>query len=316
MDREFETYLDCVTINGEPKWYTDPPFDIIREVASADDDILLTVFKKLNFKLVEEESSALIALIRDFANDHDTKAFDRLPKALQSRIKNLHEKMSKNSKEPIAIEVLAHMMLAQLIQNISMDAMMAKIEREQTAMAKEQYEKSDAIFNDIFTQQDELEAETPGVGKNIEAVKKAFAAASNFNHQLAYLKNDIPHTIKRYHQHYNGETQRFNIRCAESNFALIGIKDYMPNLIKANLPTSGHYTTDEIKAFIVLFIRSLDSIDLNELYGAAYTHRLLDCIYRTKFTPNTASSIVFDNIAKVIDEYRKIIEAAKKKKGR
>ena len=316
-ERVFETYLDSVTFDGKTKWFTEPPFNMLREIAEASDEIFKMVFKKFNLKTTDAEDANLISLIRDYAADHSIKAFDRLPSRLQSRIRILHEKMNKNSKQSTEIEVLAHMMLEQMINDFAMDIVFAKIEQEQTTMAKEQYEKSDAIFDEIFSKKDELEEETPGVKANIEAVKDAFNAASNCKHQMEYMMHDIPHTVKRYHQHYNSDTNEFNKRCSESKFSLMGVKDYLLPLIKSNLPYDGHYTTDEVKAFIVLTIRSIIDMDFNDLKSAAYIHRLFDRIYHVKFESGDRPIPTFDDIAEVIDRYRKIVSETsntKKKK--
>lgn len=316
MENEFYTYLDNVTIDGETKWYTEPPFDVYKEVAGASDEIISSVFKKINFKMTDEEAKSLIGIIRQYAKNKEINPFDKLPSKVQSRIKSLQSKLNKNSKDGTSIDTIAKMMLEQIINDISMDVIFAKLEQEQSAMAKEQYERSDAIFNDIFNQKDELEAETPGVKKNIEAVKNAFIAASTFDAQITYLQNDIPHSVKRYHQHYNSEVSEFNKKCSESKFSLIGIKDYLLDTIKNNLPTQKKYTTDEIKAFIVLVIRTLQDLDFDDLEAAAYIHRLLDRIYRQKYV-STNDAATFDDISKVIDQYRNIIQLTsntKKKK--
>ena len=98
-ERIFETYLDSVTFDGKTKWFTEPPFDMLREIAEASDEIFKMVFKKFNLKTTDAEDANLISLIKDYAVDHSVKAFDRLPSRLQSRIRILHEKMNKNSKQ-------------------------------------------------------------------------------------------------------------------------------------------------------------------------------------------------------------------------
>ena len=317
MENEFHTYLDNITIDGETKWFTTPPFDVIKEVAEASDEIFSMVFKKFSFKMTSEECTNLISLIRDYSKDKQTPALDRLPTVLKTRVKKMHEQMTKKKSAnwDISLEGMAHMMLLQIINDISIDVVFAKLEQDQATMAKEQYQKTEEIFADIFKKRADLEAETPGVGQSIDLVKEAFDQADNFDLQFQHLISDIPHNVKRYHSHYNGDTVEFNNRCAQSKFALVGVKDGLIDLIKFYLPKEKRYTTDELKAFIVLIIRSVQSMDLNDLKSAAYIHRLLDLIYRYRYVSmDERGQKTFADIEKIIDRYRTIVNQNDKKK--
>ena len=319
MENEFNAYLDNLTVGEETTWFTTPPFDVIKEVSEASDEILSRAYKKLIFKLSAEECTALTSAIRKYAKDRETDVYDKLPGSIRTYIKVMHEKMvrSKDGKG-MSMAALSRMMLEQLINDISIDVVFAKLEQDQFTMAKEQYETTEQIFADIFNKRADLEAETPGVGDAIDSVKDAFAEADNFEAQFQYLIGDSPHNVKRYHRYYNSEMVEFNKRCSQSKFALVGVKDYLQQMIKTALPKP--CTTDEAKAFIVLLIRSLQSRDLNHLGDSAYVHRLFDLMYRYRYLDmDDRGKQTFADIARVIDRYRIIVGESfrgKKKKGR
>ena len=75
------------------------------------------------------------------------------------------------------------------------------------------------------------------------------------------------------------------------------------DIIKLRLPT---YSSDDIKAFIVLLARHAMDLDFTEVKNIAYVYRLVDSIYKYKFITaayeDEHSKAVMDRVSHIMDE--------------
>jgi len=284
-------------------------FDPLKEIATTPREILAPLYRKFGFaKMTDEEADQMSQLIVDYYNNKSIKIYPRMPKSAQKRIKQINQTMMYQGIRQVNIEDTARVVLDQFVNDSAMDAVMAKIAKEQAKMTTQIYNDTDKIFKEVFAQEKELTEEDPKVGKKVHQVKEAFDKATGFDLQMEYLKNDRPKNVKRYHQHYNGEIEEFNKK-ANSGRLSVARLDFLAQLLRVRLPKEKKYTTDEIKAFITLLARSLKDLDYTELSNIAYTHRLIDSMMRFyyKYQASEGDDAIFLKAAEVIDEIRKII---------
>ena len=311
---KIQVQLVSITQGAKDIYPVPEPFDPLKEVATTPYELLKPLFKKYGYKLNEEEATVLHQILLDYYNNKSTQIYDRLPKPLQRNVDGMCRLMINSGIKNVTREDAAKAIIDRFVNDSVTDAVFAKLDLEQVKMNTEIIQGSDKAFEDVFAQQEELSQEDPSIGERIQVVKDAFSRANTFDLQLQYLRNDRAKNVKRYHQHYNGDIVAFNNKANSGKFTIPKL-DAMYQLLKIRLPKEKHYTTDEIKAFIVLLARSMMNLDYEDLGTVAYAYRRLDSLIRhtLKYNASEGDNKVFEDVATVIDEIRSIIRSSGRK---
>ena len=285
------------------------------------------VLKENDNELTETDISTLLGLMEQLNKGNKSFLFNKLPNVIQKRLlKDIKNKSTGGNlvllKEKIAENYLTH--LASMVMKIVWDEAFKKQQAEEKAnedklppiedeklleewKAKRDLRKSIKELDDLlkntykeaFEKVDEIEKEDPERAERIRQVQSGFKYAENFQELINYIDSDKPKNIKRYHQHYNSDTETMHKYLASNSFHIAAPSTAMMyEFLKSKLDSK--YTTDDIKGFITLLSRTIMQQDVNDLEEFAYVFKLLSNIYCINMTPNQRD-IVIDQIAKVID---------------
>ena len=302
-------YLEVDESSFEPM--EEQPEEAVEDIVNrSSNDTLKQVFKESGLDFTEDEANGLIALIMEYNKDKSTKCYDRLPKVLKDEADNLymaHAKQKAYGKRiNISRETIAKFFIDSFISDTAFQQVLNEVNDEMSTAAVEMNKELADIFNDayneVFDKIDEIRAEDPEKADRIESIKNAFNDAATMNPMLEYLNNDKPRNVRKYHRHYASDPARFNKLVNVTDIKVPDITQ-LYDIIKLRLPT---YSSDDIKAFIVLLARHAMDLDFTEVKNIAYVYRLVDSIYKYKFITaayeDEHSKAVMDRVSHIMDE--------------
>jgi len=286
------------------------------------------VLKEYDKELSEDDIDTLISLMEQINKGNTSFLFAKLPKIIQKRVLSTLKNNKKNPggntallKEKLARDYLsffadniikfvwADALKNQSQQELDEDKLPPiedeklleewKAKKELNKISKDIDDLLKNSFKEAFENIEEIEKEDPARAERIKAVKSGFEHAENFQELIDYIDNDSPRNIKRYHQHYNSDTELLHNYLATNCFKIAAPStSMMYDFLRQFLDKK--YTTDDIKGFITLLSRMLMQQNVNDLEEFAFVFKLLSNIYCINATPNQRE-IIINNIAKVID---------------
>ena len=259
-------------------------------------------------EVTDNEAEEIIKLISEIKAGKTSGLYNRLPNLFKSMVDGLIAQSVDSSITYKNISQLRNAGAKTLLNEFINDAKFSKTiddyNSEMSDLMNEMgseynYLITEAI-NDTFNKIDNIAAKNPKQAKNIIAVKEAFEDALTFNKQLDIASHNSYKKITKWSSRFKNETQYFNTR-VNNNIAGVKIPDIseLPGIIKIALP---QYTDDDIRKFICVIVKSINTIDLNSLAGIAYIYKMISSIYTYKFANiDEKGEEIFKNISRVID---------------
>ena len=284
------------------------------------------VLKEYDKELSDSDVDSLLGLMEQINKGNTSFLFAKLPQIIQKRLLSTikHNKSGGNTallKEKLARDYLSFF-ANNIMRLVWADAMKNQPQKEldedrlppiedeklleEWKAKRELYKISKDIddllknsYKEAFEHIEEIEKEDPTRADRIKAVKSGFEHAENFQELIDYIDNDTPRNIKRYHQHYNSDTELLHRYLATNCFKIAAPStSKMYDFLRMHL--NKKYATDDIKGFITLLSRLLMQQNINDLEEFAFVFKLLSNIYCINITPNQGE-IIMNDIAKVID---------------
>lgn len=159
-------------------------------------------------------------------------------------------------------------------------------------------ETMDEAFNNI----EKIREENPEYAEKLEKFDSIFKDAESFQKQLDYLDRINNKKLMKFVNNYEGECGYFNKKV---NTTTIKVPDIHRVYNVVRKAFSG-FTDLQIKAFVVVIIKTSYNLDMNNLDELAYIFRLVSSItsydFITVIDEETLSNNLFTNIKKVIQK--------------
>ena len=296
------------------------------------------VLKNFDKELTDKDIDILLELMERTNKSESVFLFNKLPQIIQKRLNATIKHSNFRGSQTVQKEKLAGDYLSFLANNIMRlvwaDAMKEQPKKEldedrlppiedeklleewkaKRALYKIHKDIDDLLKNtykEAFDNVEEIEKEDPARADRVRAVQKGFKYAENFQPLIDYLDNDSPKNIKRYHQHYNSDTETMHKYVGSNCFKIAAPSTSMMYNFLRNHLDPNKYNTNDIKAFITLVCRSIMEEDVNDLEEFSYVFKLLSNIYTINMTPQQ-QEFTFEEISKVIDYMKSKISGGKK----
>ena len=273
----------------------------------------------------EEEYDAIAEIVLDYMNSKDKNNYlfyHKLPLTAQNFIDdfsylNNSKSMTKDIRtKNILRERNCKLFFDTITTSVMMDEFMKTISKKnKTNSDTKDLHNSlaeiksiiDESYKEAFDNIEKIRETNPEQADKILKIKTGFEKASDFRLQFEYIKNDSPKNVKRYHQHYNSDTELFT-KYVRNN--PLGVKipslDRFIELLRTSDITS-IYSIDLMKACAVVIARSCCKLDITDIENIAYIHKLMCTIYQIGLTPNQYDYSVFNKISGIMDYIDMII---------
>jgi hypothetical protein len=260
--------------------------------------------------LSNNDAMQLLDILVEYKRDPEGKYYDRLPKKVQDFADGIrlsstsaNMKMTKNSAARF------------VLSNITRDAEFGKVvddySNEMSGIMNDMHGEFQAIvqesFDDLFSNIEKIKDDNPEQAEVLQKFYDAFKNATTFELQLKWLDGGVTKKkINKWLTRYDNECFYFNRKVnsdvnKERGIKFSDIQTLVPTIKRAR----DGFTEIQIKQFIIVFLKSIEKMDLTDLTNLFYIYGVISAIDSFKYNNTFDSELgetLFGNITKVIQK--------------
>lgn len=256
--------------------------------------------------LSEQDTVTLLNIIMDYNNNNDGKYYDRLP----LKVKELADGIRMSSPTKMPKDSSAKFILSNLVRDAQFGKLMDDYSHDMANVMNDMHGEFQAIikesFDDLFSNIEKIKEANPDQAETLDRFYNSFTEATTFNKQLDYLDGLSKKKLKKWTTRFNDQCFYFNKKVnsdanKERGIKFADIRTLVPTIKKA----LNGFTDNQIKEFIVVFIKSIEKMDMEDVPNLFYIYGVTSAIDSFRFNKDFDTDLgktLFGNITKVIQK--------------
>ena len=304
-DKMREMGLDEETINDLKDVEVDPKE--IENVEVSNKDYLEAA--ATYFELTEDDAKILLNILFKYKNNPQGKYYDELPE----KIKQFADGIRANS--PAEMKMTKNSSARFILSNITRDAQFGKLMDDYTNdmanVMNEMHGEFQAIiqesFDDLFSNIEKIKESNPEQAETLDKFYNSFKSATTFELQLEFIDRGVTKKkISKWMTRFDDNCFYFNRKVnsdanRERGIKFADIRTLIPTIKKAR----DGFTEKQIKEFIIVFLKSIEKMDLTDTANLFYIYGVVSAIDSFRFNTDFDTELgktLFGNITKVIQK--------------
>lgn len=304
-DKMREMGLDEETINDLKDVEVDPKE--IENVEVSNKDYLEAA--ATYFELTEDDAKILLNILFKYKNNPQGKYYDELPE----KIKQFADGIRANS--PAEMKMTKNSSARFILSNITRDAQFGKLMDDYTNdmanVMNEMHGEFQAIiqesFDDLFSNIEKIKESNPEQAETLDKFYNSFKSATTFELQLDFIDRGVnKKKISKWMTRFDDNCFYFNRKVnsdanRERGIKFADIRTLIPTIKKAR----DGFTEKQIKEFIIVFLKSIEKMDLTDTANLFYIYGVVSAIDSFRFNTDFDTELgktLFGNITKVIQK--------------
>lgn len=265
------------------------------------------------------DAMILIGVLTEYRNNPNANNyFDKLPDKVKEFVNNIRINLKievdnpSKSNNAISKEKATKFVLDNIINDTTFGKVMDDYTVEMSGVMNDMHGEFQAIiqesFDDLFSNIEKLKDSHPEQAETLQKFYDSFKDASTFNRQLKFIEDGhlTKKKINKWLTRFDNDCFYFNKKVNSDVNNSRGIKFVK---VESLVPTIKHaldgFTEKQIKQFIIVFIRSLYKMDMDDIANLFYIYGVISAIdsfrYNTNFDTDLGKTL-FGNITKVIQK--------------
>lgn len=257
--------------------------------------------------ITEEDTIKLLNVITDYNNNPDGKYYDRLP----LKAKELADGIRMSAPTKMSRDSSARFILSNLVRDAQFGKLMDDYTNDMANVMNDMHSEFQAIiqesFDDLFSNIEKIKEANPDQAETLDRFYTSFKEATTFNKQLEYLDGGLTKKkLSKWTTRFNDQCFYFNKKVnsdtnKERGIKFADIRTLVPTIKKA----LNGFTDNQIKEFIVVFIKSVEKMDMEDVPNLFYIYGVVSAIDSFRFNNDFDTDLaktLFGNITKVIQK--------------
>ena len=274
------------------------------------------------YNLSDDESKQLLEVIIKYQTGTKFNIYEELPEPIKKYVDEFFNVAIKEGREGITKNAIARFFLEEFIketkQNREFIDFQTALEKElQIPSISDMYSEhvKETMEVKLLEAADRLQEEHPDKAESLRKISAMFTESYTFGLMKSTLinnkkaRNRIRESVKEYNKYCND----FNYRIADIS---IKINDIFMVAKSLNRVLPEEISLDDIKKFVVLFCKTCEGLDTNNIIHCAYMYYTIKNIVSLDFTEEAKtdfSKTLIDNIIatiKFINETQEQVESS------